>query len=55
MSFGALQVGSHVGTAVPLFNRIDSEKMLEEIENEIDAAKEEREKDAPFPSYLPGE
>ena len=43
-SFGALQVGSHVGTAVPLFNRIDSEKMLEEIENEIDAAKEEREK-----------
>ena len=44
MSFGALQVGSHVGTAVPLFNRIDSEKMLEEIENEIDAAKEEREK-----------
>ena len=44
MSFGALQVGSYVGTAVPLFNRIDSEKMLEEIENEIDAAKEEREK-----------
>lgn len=43
MSFGALQVGSHVGTAVPLFNRIDNEKMLEEIENEIDAAKEERE------------
>ena len=43
-SFGALQVGSHVGTAVPLFNRIDNEKMLEEIENEIDAAKEEREK-----------
>ena len=44
MSFGALQVGSHGGTAVPLFNRIDNEKMLEEIENEIDAAKEEREK-----------
>ena len=44
MSFGALQVGSHVGTAVPLFNRIDSEKMLEEIGNEINTGKEEREK-----------
>ena len=42
MSFGALQVGSHVGTAVPLFNRIDSEKMLEEIENEINTGKEEK-------------
>ena len=43
MSFGALKVGSHVGTAVPLFNRIDSEKMLEEIENEINTGKEEKE------------
>ena len=42
MSFGALQVGSHVGTAVPLFNRIDSEKMLEEIGNEINTGKEEK-------------
>ena len=42
MSFGALQVGSYVGTAVPLFNRIDSEKMLEEIGNEINTGKEEK-------------
>ncbi len=33
-SFGALEAGKHVGTATPLFNRIDAEKMLEEIEKE---------------------
>ena len=33
-SFGALKAGVHVGTATPLFNRIDAEKMLEEIEKE---------------------
>lgn len=32
--FGALEAGKHVGTATPLFNRIDAEKMLEEIEKE---------------------
>ena len=30
-SFGALKAGGHVGTATPLFGRIDAEKMLEEI------------------------
>ncbi len=47
-SFGALEVGKHVGTATPLFNRIDAEKMLEEIEKETavsEAALEEGEKE----------
>lgn len=36
-SFGAIPVGSKVGTASPLFARIDSEKMLAEIQAELDA------------------
>lgn len=47
-SFGALEVGKHVGTATPLFNRIDAEKMLEEIEKETavsEAALEDGEKE----------
>ncbi len=31
-SFGALESGKNVGTATPLFARIDAEKMMEEIE-----------------------
>lgn len=35
--FGAIPVGAKVGTAAPLFARIDAEKMLAEIQAEIDA------------------
>lgn len=31
-SFGGIKVGSKVGTAVPIFSRIDTEKLLKEIE-----------------------
>ena len=41
-SFGALKVGTVVNDPTPLFNRIDAEKMLKEIEEEI-AAKEVKE------------
>ena len=49
-SFGALKAGVHVGTATPLFNRIDAEKMLEEIEKETsvsEAALEEKKEEIP--------
>ncbi len=47
-SFGAIKAGSNVGTATPLFGRIDAEKMLAEIEAEIaaKAAAEEEKKPA---------
>ena len=41
-SFGALKVGTVVNEPVPLFNRIDSEKMLAEIESESAAGDEEK-------------
>ncbi len=47
MSFGALASGLKVGTATPLFNRIDAEKMLEEIAKETEAAEEEKEEEVP--------
>lgn len=49
-SFGALKAGGRVGTATPLFNRIDAEKMLEEIEKETsvsEAALEEKKEEIP--------
>ena len=49
-SFGALKAGGHVGTATPLFNRIDAEKMLEEIEKETsvsEATLEEKKEEIP--------
>ena len=49
-SFGALKAGGHVGTATPLFHRIDAEKMLEEIEKETsvsEAALEEKKEEIP--------
>ena len=49
-SFGALKAGGHVGTATPLFNRIDAEKMLEEIEKETsvsEAVLEEKKEEIP--------
>ena len=49
-SFGALKAGGHVGTATPLFGRIDAEKMLEEIEKETavsEAALEEKKEEIP--------
>lgn len=42
-AFGALKEGTVVNDPTPLFNRIDAEKMLKEIEEEI-AAKAEKEK-----------
>lgn len=49
-SFGALKAGGHVGTATPLFGRIDAEKMLEEIEQETavsEATLEEKKEEIP--------
>ncbi|NCC87492.1 MAG: methionine--tRNA ligase [Clostridia bacterium] len=40
-SFGNLKAGTKVGVATPLFSRIDSEKMLAEIELSLDNKKEE--------------
>ncbi len=37
-SFGALKAGNTVGTATPLFARIDAEKMMEEIKAQQEAA-----------------
>ncbi len=37
-SFGALKTGGTVGTATPLFARIDAEKMMEEIKAQQEAA-----------------
>ncbi len=36
-SFGGIKVGSKVGTAVPIFSRIDAEKLLKEIEEKHQA------------------
>ena len=43
-SFGGLKVGGKVGKAMPLFNRIDAEKMLAEIaeQNKANEPKEEK-------------
>lgn len=49
-SFGALKAGGHVGTATPLFNRIDADKMLEEIERDTsvsEAALEDKKEEIP--------
>ncbi len=43
-SFGALKVGTVVNDPTPLFNRIDAEKMLKEIEEEIALKAEKEEK-----------
>ncbi len=40
-SFGALEIGNKVTAPSPLFNRIDAEKMLAEIEEKNKAAQEE--------------
>ncbi|MBQ2775190.1 MAG: methionine--tRNA ligase [Clostridia bacterium] len=49
MSFGALASGTTVGTATPLFNRIDAEKMLEEIAKETEAAEEAEKEEEEVP------
>ena len=49
-SFGALKAGGHVGAATPLFNRIDADKMLEEIEKDTsvsEAALEDKKEEIP--------
>ncbi len=50
-SFGALAVGTKVGTATPLFGRIDSNEMFEKIEAKRKAA-EEAEKKAEKPEIV---
>ncbi len=43
-AFGALKAGSTVGTATPLFARIDAEKMMEEIKAQQEAAQKNEKK-----------
>ncbi len=50
-AFGALAVGSRVGTATPLFGRIDANEMFEKIEAKRKAA-EEAEKKAEKPEIV---
>jgi methionyl-tRNA synthetase len=45
-AFGALKAGTVVNDPTPLFNRIDAEKMLKEIEEEIAANEEKTEEPA---------
>lgn len=44
--FGATKEGSKVGTATPLFSRLDVEKTLAEIEASLPAVEEEKEEEA---------
>ena len=44
--FGAMKVGAKVGTATPLFSRLDVEKTLAEIEASLPAVEEEKEEGA---------
>ena len=46
-TFGNLKVGEKVGKAVPLFNRIDADKLIEELTAAQTAAQTEEEKAAP--------
>ena len=48
-TFGSYPVGTQVGTATPLFNRIDAEKFLEELEE----SKPKAEPEKPAESELP--
>jgi methionyl-tRNA synthetase len=50
--FGVLKPGTQVEKAVPLFARIDSEKKLAEIEEEIAAAQEKKIEIAPYKDYI---
>ena len=43
--FGAMKVGAKVGTATPLFSRLDVEKTLAEIEASLPAVEEEKEEE----------
>lgn len=50
--FGVTKTGSRVGTAQPMFARIDAEKKLEEIQAEIEAASEKKIEIAPFKDFV---
>ncbi len=52
-SFGRLKTGESVGTPVPLFSRIDAEKMLTEISSEIEAKRIAEEKKIANLALLP--
>lgn len=51
-TFGVTKVGVKVGEAVPLFQRIDAEKKLAELEEELGQPAEEEIKIAPYKDYI---
>lgn len=53
--FGKTSVGTRVAKAVPLFVRIDAEKKLAELEEELRAPEKEKIEIAPYKDYIPFE
>lgn len=51
-TFGITKAGVKVGEAVPLFQRIDAEKKLAELEEELGQPAEEKIKIAPYKDYI---
>lgn len=51
-TFGVTKAGIKVGEAVPLFQRIDTEKKLAELEEELGQPAEEEIKIAPYKDYI---
>lgn len=51
-TFGVTKAGVKVGEAVPLFQRIDTEKKLAELEEELGQPAEEEIKIAPYKDYI---
>jgi methionyl-tRNA synthetase len=51
-SFGTTKAGTKVGEATPLFVRIDAEKKLAELEEEIGEPQEEKIEIAPYKDYI---
>lgn len=51
-TFGVTKAGVKVGEAVPLFQRIDAEKKLAELEEELGQPAEEEIKIAPYKDYI---
>ncbi|MGN0107348.1 MAG: methionine--tRNA ligase subunit beta [Hominilimicola sp.] len=51
-TFGTTNAGNKVGEAVPLFARIDSEKKLSELEEELSGNEEEKIEIAPYKDYI---
>ena len=51
-TFGETKAGTKVGEAVPLFQRIDAEKKLAELEEEFGQPEEEKIEIAPYKDYI---